>query len=385
MKLAFIKKSFSVHGGAEMYLQTLIGYLKKTGHEIHILANRWSDEEGIIFHKVPVLHLGSFLNTVTFNRSVNLKLKAQGSKLKEYDCAISFERTTCQDIYRAGEGCHIEWLKRRETIDPFWKKFTFRINPLHITLLNLEKKIFRDTGLIIANSNMVKSHIVKHYGVPEDRIRVIYNGVDLRRFSPQNREIWRDKIRKGLSIPEDAKVILFVGSGFERKGLKILLRAVSVLNSSLVSRPSSLRLLVIGKGNIKKFKSIAEGYGVKANVDFLGTQREIEGFYAVADLFVLPTIYDPFSNATLEAMASGLPVITTIYNGVSELIENNVEGFILKDVLNSDELSEKIRVALINSITMGNSARQKAENFSIENAARKFLEVINETTQHLTH
>ncbi|MBI5188684.1 MAG: glycosyltransferase family 4 protein [Nitrospirae bacterium] len=363
-----------------MYLQTLIDYLKRTGHEIHILANRWSDEEGIIFHKINRSQFGSFLSTITFNQNTKKAIKDIAP-----DCAISFERTTCQDIYRAGEGCHIEWLKQRETIDPFWKRFTFRINPLHITLLNLERKIFRDTGLIIANSNMVKSQIVKHYGVPENRIRVIYNGVDLRRFSPQNRERWRDKVRKGLSIPEDAKVILFVGSGFERKGLKTLLRALSVFKMTGDSSLKNVYLLVIGKGNIKKFKSIAEGYGVKDGVYFLGIQRDIERFYGAADLFVLPTIYDPFSNATIEAMSSGLPVITTIYNGVSELIENNVEGFILKNVLDSDELSEKIRFTLLDSTIMGNSARQKAENFSIEDAARKFLEVINETTQHLTH
>ncbi len=387
MKLIFIKKNFSVHGGAENYMKTLIARLSDKA-DIHVVAKKWIESPGITFHRIDSLSLGSFLSTIAFNAGTCRKIKTLSA-----DCVISFERTTCQDIYRAGEGCHREWLRLREMSEPFWKKYTFMVNPLHIALLRLEKQLFSDTKIIIANSNMVKSQIIRHYSIPEEKIEVIYNGVDLNRFSPKNTELYRDKARQELSTGKDTKLILFVGSGFERKGLKTLLRAISLISGSSIkgnknnppSPPFSkggmggfedLKLIVIGKGNIKKFNSIAKKYGVDDRVLFLGPQKEIEKFYAAADIFALPTMYDPFSNATLEAMASGLPVITTRNNGVSELIQDGEEGFAIENPLHYNMLAEKIKSALADRKAMGLKARAKAEKFPIEKAAEEFIKII---------
>lgn len=364
MRLAFIKKRFSIHGGAERYLQTLIKHLKNSGYEIHVFANQWVDEEGITFHKVTIIPFTSFLSTLTFNMNTRSRVTGHGSQF--YDCIISFERTTCQDIYRAGEGCHAEWLNIRSRVEPLYKRLSFKINPLHITLLNLEKKLFENTKLIIANSKMVKKQIISHYAVPEDRIMIIYNGVDLARFSPENKEKWRDDTRNNLSIPKGSKVLLFVGSGFERKGLKTLIHAMSLIKEDI-------KTLIVGKGDTNKYKTLAEKLGVHDKIIFLGTQKEIEKFYAASDLFVLPTLYDPFSNATLEAMASGIPVITTKNNGVAELIENGNEGFVMDGLFDARELADKINLSLANLESMGKTAREKACAFPIEMAARKFI------------
>jgi UDP-glucose:(heptosyl)LPS alpha-1,3-glucosyltransferase len=373
VRLAFIKKRFSLHGGAERYLQTLVGCLKKSGHEIHIFANEWTAGEGVVFHLVPVTPLGSMFSTITFNLNVK-KAIARGAAP---DCVISFERTTCQDVYRAGDGCHKEWLSLRRSMEPWWKRASFRINPLHITLLSIEKKLFRDTGLIIANSNMVKKQIMNHYGLPDERIMVIYNGVDLTRFSPDNRRSWREQMRKELSIPEETRVLLFVGSGFERKGLATLLKALPVLKKTRKDLSADVRLLVVGKGDQTKFRAQASASGVGDCVTFTGPQADVEKYYAAADIFVLPTVYDPFSNATLEAMASGLPAITTTRNGASEIIEEGVEGFTVHDALDVDGLAEKIGRALSDHSGMGESARRKAKRFPIERAAEEFTAFIN--------
>ena len=365
MKLAFIKKKFSLHGGAERYLQTLIRHLKKEGHEIHIFANQWSEETDVTFHKVAVLPLSSFLSVVTFNRNAGTALRgAQG-----FDHVISFERTTCQDIYRAGEGCHAEWLAVRSKFEPFYKRLSFRINPLHLSLLAIEKRLFSRTKLIVANSNMVKSQVMNHYGVPRSRIAVVYNGVDLERFSPENRGRWRRTVRADLGVSEGAKLILFVGSGFARKGLGTLLRALPLAGEDVVA-------VVVGRGDAEKYRALAERGGASGRVFFVGPREQIERFYSAADLFVLPTLYDPFSNAALEAMASGLPVITTKNNGVAELIENGREGYALDDPGNAQDLSDKIYLSLENLDGMGKKAREKAEQFPIERAAREFTGAI---------
>lgn len=223
MKLVFIKKNFSIHGGAENYMKTLIGQLGNRA-DIHVMAKKWVETPGITFHKINPISIGSFLSTVSFNSRVCREIKRIHA-----DRIISFERTTCQDIYRAGDGCHREWLRLREAIEPLWKRYTFMLNPLHIALLRIERKLFSETNIIIANSNMVKSQIIKHYNVPEEKIRVVYNGVDLKKFSPANAEKYRGQVRKELSIDENTVLVLFVGSGFERKGLRTLLRAISLI------------------------------------------------------------------------------------------------------------------------------------------------------------
>ncbi|MDI6801158.1 MAG: glycosyltransferase family 4 protein [Thermodesulfovibrionales bacterium] len=367
MRLVFIKKKFSIHGGAERYLQTFIQHLKKAKHEIHIFANKWDGEDGIIFHKINILPFTSFLSALTFNMNTNSKLKTLNSKP---DCVISFERTNCQDIYRAGEGCHAEWLQIREEIEPFFKKISFRINPLHVFLLRLERKLFSNTKKIIANSKMIKKQIIKHYAVPEERITVVYNGVDLERFKLRNRDKWREDIRKRLNVSGDTKVLLFVGSGFQRKGLKTFVEAVSLL------KYKNIKALVIGKGDVRSYKTMIRQYDVSDNFIFIKPQKEIEKFYAAADIFVLPTLYDPFSNATMEAMAAGLPVITTRNNGVAELIEEGHEGFVMENLIDARELSEKIDVSLGNIEYMGKMARKKAEEFPIEKAIAEFIRII---------
>ncbi len=374
MRLAFIKKRFSLHGGAERYLQTLVECLKKSGHEIHIFAHEWTAGEGVVFHRVPVVALGSMVSTLTFN--LNVKRAIAGGAAP--DCVISFERTTCQDVYRAGDGCHREWLSLRRSVEPWWKRASFRINPLHLTLLSIEKKLFRDTRHIIANSHMVKEQIMKYYGLNEERIKVVYNGIDLERFSPDNRQRWREQMRGGLSIPEETKVLLFVGSGFERKGLSTLLTALAVLKKSRKDLFADMRLVVVGKGDQAKFGALATAIGIGDVVIFEGPQANIERYYASADVFVLPTLYDPFSNATLEAMASGLPAVTTAQNGASEIIEDGVDGFIMKDAFDYAGLAEKLGRALAGHAGPGKNARRKAGMFPIERAAEEFTALINE-------
>lgn len=360
MKIAFIKRNFSIHGGAERYLQTLLNSLNKENFEIHIFANKWHNQEKLFFHHVPIIPFSSFLKAYSFNRNLNVDLK-------DFDCVISFERTKKQHIYRAGEGCHIRWLELRSLLESPLKKTSFKLNPLHIYYLKLEKEIFEDTPLILANSEMIKNEIINYYGIDSTKIVVIYNGVDTERFSPSRRQ---ESHRQKYGLPLDRKIIIFVGSGFKRKGLMSLLKAMKIL------KKEPYFLVVVGKGDKEKYLKECYNLGISDKVLFLGVTSEIENFYAMADLFVLPTIYDPFSNSTLEAMASGLPVITTVNNGVAELIEEGKEGFCIQNPFDYEELADKISKATKNAEKMGEYARKKAEQFSIERATKEFIRCI---------
>jgi UDP-glucose:(heptosyl)LPS alpha-1,3-glucosyltransferase len=329
MKIAVIRQRYVAHGGAERYASALVQELARRGHEIHIFAHRWDGEsmaaaEKIAFHRVPMVRVFSFLRAISFAFSCKKSVERA-----QFDVVFSLERTMKQDIYRAGDGCHREWLAQRKRYISPLKRATLWMNPLHPAMLWLEKRTFsaQNTRLVIANSHRGKDEIVRHYGFPADRIHVIHNGVDCERFKPANRS-------RG-----DGFVLLFVGTGFERKGLAFCIRALKEL-------PQTVRLRVVGKGNRRRYERLARRLGVAARVDFAETMEKIESVYASADVFVLPAIYEPFANACLEAMACGVPVVTSRINGASEIIEHGKNGAIIDEPNDIEALAAAIRMFL---------------------------------------
>ncbi len=370
MRISIVRKKYTFHGGAEGFSQSLIEQLANEGHEVHIFANKWQVDKqvsNIFFHKVPAITINSVLRDFTFAVSAYLKLKKE-----EYDIIQSHDKTLYQDIYRAGDGCHIEWLRQRWKRTGLFGKLSIIFNPYHWLILLLEMVIFKGHRYkkILAISEMVKTDIIKNYEISPTDIEVIFNGVDAEKFHPRNKELYRREIRKKYSIPYDAFVVLFVGSGFERKGVEFLLKAVE-----MVSNP--LTVLIVGKGSEKKFKNLIK----RQRVVFCGPQRDIHKFYDASDIFVFPTIYEPFGNVHLEALASGLPVITTRRSGASEIIKNGIQGFIIDEPENVGQIAEKI-MFLMNkdeNRTMSILARKLAERFSFEahiDAMMKFYQKI---------
>ena len=338
MKIAMVRQRYTDFGGAERYTAALAGHLLEAGHEVHVFAHEWrgrpdeSEGRGVVFHPVPVISGLSVLEVISFAVNARRLLKQE-----RFDIIHSFERTTCQDVYRAGDGCHREWLVQREKIDPWSKRIINRLNPLHIALLSIEKRIFAEGNcrVVIANSERGKREIMHHYGVPSEKIRVIYNPVDPSLYMIDNDDESRIQLRESLFIPLTDTVLIFVGSGFRRKGLRATMEALSQLDPTI-------RLLVVGKDRLRPYRTLARKLDIEERVHFVGPVVHPEQYYNASDLFVFPTIYEPFSNVCLEAMASGLPIVTSRINGASEAITEGRNGFIVEDPVDSQEIAAKI-------------------------------------------
>ncbi len=375
MKIALIRKKYTYHGGSESFSQGLIDQLGLQGHEVHIHAISWegiSPSQGIFFHRVPAVTCNSFLRDLTFALSSRSQVSSGN-----YDIIQSHDKTLYQDIYRAGDGCHIEWLRQRWGRTGISGKLSMLCNPYHWLILGLERSIFRKRRYrkIIAISELVKRNIIEHYHVPADDIVVIYNGVDLKRFHPGNRELFREEVRRQYQIPENARAFLFVGSGFERKGVRYLIEAAEMLDSPLT-------LLIVGKGSGEKFRDFIK----KQRVIFCGPQKNIERYYAAADAFVFPTVYEPFGNVHLEALASGLPVITTRNSGASEIIEEGKSGFVVQEPEDSAAISGRMKRLLDADLlhAMGNEARKAAEKFTMERFIREMTRLYSDIMEEKT-
>lgn len=360
MKIAILRKKYTFHGGAEGFSGSLVENLANAGHEIHIFAIKWQGRaahNNIHFHQVPAITFISFLRDLTFAAFSYFLLKNQR---KDFDIIQTHDKTLFQDIYRAGDGCHIEWLKQRWKRKGLLVKLSIALNPYHWLVLALERSIFYGHKFkkIIAISEMVKRNIIDNYEVSPADIDVIYNGVDLEKFHPGNRQRYRTSVRQEYGVTDNDFVVLFVGSGFERKGVKYLIEAIESINAPVT-------LMIVGKGSEAKFRSLIK----HQKVIFCGAQKDIQRYYAAADVFVLPTIYEPFGNVYLEALASGLPVITTKNSGASEIIKDGVHGFVVQKPEDVVAIAEKIQL-LINDRdklrSMSENARSLAEEFTFE-------------------
>jgi len=376
MRIGIIRRRYNPYGGAEVFVERFIAELLNRGHVVDLFAEEWAGAavgggggEGVTFHRVRAGG-PSFLRPLSF--ALNAKKAVERARP---DVVVSFERTFCQDVYRAGDGCHREWLKRRApTVTPL-KRFLISINPLHKVLLYIEKRLFTDSRLksVVANSNMVKADIIRHYGLPEKSIYVIYNGINVSGFVGTPVEAGK-KTRAALGVKEGERVLLFVGSGFERKGLLYAIRALKYLQEARV------RLIVVGHGSVKRYLREAGRLGVEGLVTFLGPVKDTRQYYRAADIFVLPSIYEPFSNACLEAMASGLAVVTSRANGFSEVIKEGLTGAVVEDPTDPEEIARKIKTFLPSEKReeVGRLARREAKKFTMEKNVGEFLKIIEE-------
>ena len=357
MKLALIRRQFSATGGAELYLQRLLQALVKGGHEPHLFAESWQGQlSGVQFHAVPVS--GDRAQRPTrFADAVAAELAKHA-----FDVTFSLERTYHQDVYRAGDGVHRVWLQRRQHFAQWWRAPFVCAGRFHRNMMQLEARTFdpANTRHIIVNSDMVRREILEHFHFPANRINLVRNGIDLDRY----RRGQRNATRERFGIKPDDTLLLFVGSGWERKGLRFVLRAFHRLKAPRV------RLLVVGKGT--------PPLAVPEGVIFAGPMSDVENAYAAADLLVFLPIYEPSSNVVAEALVSDLPVITSSLNGASEIITSRKNGTVIADPRDTDAVVEAIRFWILQR---GQAEMPPKHELSLERNVEETLAVLELAAQ----
>jgi UDP-glucose:(heptosyl)LPS alpha-1,3-glucosyltransferase len=329
LRIAFVRRGYSHSGGAEAYLKRLADGIVKGGHEVQLLTtNEWPENEW------PFGSMKRLAGTTVIDFADQLE---QIRPQLQCDILFSLERVWSCDVYRAGDGVHCAWLARRRKFEVPLKRFVRGTSRKHRDLLQLEESLFekRNAGRVIAASQMVVDEITDLYRYPADKIDLVRNGVPLEKFR-FDAEL-REKSRAKLKLKQNQIALLFAGSGWERKGLLFAIEA-----TALCKNPK-LRLLVAGRGEAAPYKTMRLRFWREDPVQFLGEVADLVPVYAAADIFILPTIYDPFSNACLEALACGLPVITTRSNGFSEIVEHGVHGSIVDNPANLIGLRDAIR------------------------------------------
>lgn len=363
VRIALIHMRHARSGGTERYLSDLGRFLVEHGHEVTIVCRSHVEapHPRVRFHVLHDLAVGPAWRMWAFARAVESYVAES-----DFDLVYGLGRTWTHDVVRLGGGCHRTHLELALAARPPLGRLRERMRLKHRLTLAIEERALAPGAFrrVVTNSEMVRADALQRHSLPVESVSVIHNGVDLERFHPRHRRDSGAALRRALGTSDDGCTVLFLGTGYSRKGLDTLLDAFPEL---LRARPG-VTLVVVGYDSSRaRYEARAQALGIAERVRFLGGRHDPQACYAAADLYVLPTLYDPFANSTLEALASGLPVITTPTNGASELIEPGVQGEVLapRDVAAlSQRLIEWTDAARLREASV--RARELAERHSIE-------------------
>jgi UDP-glucose:(heptosyl)LPS alpha-1,3-glucosyltransferase len=382
IRFAIGLRDFSIKkGGAERYLVDLCTRMATEGHEVHVYAEHQDGQDrGIHFHPVKTIPFPKSLRLLSFAIKATKEMENG-----DYDIIFGVGNTLKADILQPHGGVHWAW---------FWRSLRAYENPI-LWMIKFLGRIFspkqwvsgwvedapyhaKRLRTIIAISDMVKQDMMRWYRIPEERIQVVYNGVDIERFHPRNCR-YREEIRRRHGIGDEF-VLLFVSNNFRMKGLIFLIKALAEAKKQ---NSPPFKLLVLGRDRQDFYSGLARDMGIFEEVIFAGSTDEPEKYYGASDLLVHPTFYDACSLTVLEALASGLPAVTTASNGASGVLCHGEEGWVIGNLKDREELKRGIAYFFDEKRRREASrrAREKAEIYSENANFDRVITIFNEALQ----
>jgi UDP-glucose:(heptosyl)LPS alpha-1,3-glucosyltransferase len=366
-KIAVVVPKYGLVGGGERFVFELTERLANVpGYEIHVFSNKWrSESDHITFHKIPIITFPKWLTSISFAYLANRKIAKMG-----FDLIHSHDRIFKSNVVTLHSIPHRTWVR-----DIRQKRWPSLFD--HGTSWT-EKQMYKYSGcqMFLPVSNLVKIKLLETFKIDERKIRVIHPGVDVERFQSAN-PYNRQEIRDAFGISEADPLILFVGMNFEVKGLDSLLSAIALLKSEYDN--DQVKVLVVGKGNNKKYKALAHKLGIGEQLIFSGVRNDIEKIYQAGDILVMLSKFDTFGMVVTEAMAASLPVIISDKVGAKDLVIQGENGFVVnrEDV---EMISSKINLMLNKEkrLEMGKKAYNTALNQTWETMTQKVLNVYEE-------
>jgi UDP-glucose:(heptosyl)LPS alpha-1,3-glucosyltransferase len=339
MNIALIRAHYDPFGGAERFLNGAADAMIAHGHLPTIITRAWPARADVsVAHRiVNPRYLTTAGRDSGFARATRALLEQT-----PFDLVQSYERMDCCDVFHAVDGVHAEWLTQRRRIQSPWQRLGVRVNPHHRYLLEAERQMYVSPRLraVICISELVKQDVLRHYQIAPEKLHVVYGPIDTDGFHPGLKAMHRSAIRQKYGIANTAPVAIHVGSGFARKGVAAFLRATAM--------SPGLHAFVVGRDKrISHYQALARSLGIQDRVYFTGGIADVKPYYGASDVFVMPTLYEPFGLVFGEAMASGLPVVASNTSGAADWIAHGRNGFVV-DALDIRAICESIKGALAN-------------------------------------
>jgi UDP-glucose:(heptosyl)LPS alpha-1,3-glucosyltransferase len=329
-------------GGVERIMYECGDFLARKNHNVQILANEvdpnLSSLANITVRNTNVTNITWFLNGLRYYITASRQLqKLRYEVLNTHGCVAPVGGVPwVQSVHRA-------WLEVSQSLRPNQvQRVRQRLNPLHPILLMLEREHFakRQYSKVIVTTTDVQRDLERLYNVPHHDVEVVPNGFNPSEFNIEKRLNKRSTVRARLGMTDDIFVLLFAANELERKGFYTLVRAMSHL------REDKIVLLVVGRYDNAEAQKVLNAHQLGNQIRLCGSTSNIAEFHSAADAFVLPTKYEAFCLAILEALGSGLPVITTRVPGAYNAIVEKVNGLLLDNPEDDYGLAKCIRSLL---------------------------------------
>jgi glycosyltransferase involved in cell wall biosynthesis len=302
-------------------------------------------------------------------------------------------------VYTAGTNCldadlvsvHIVFAEFFRQVEPelklsgnpvrFWPRLLHR-RLYYQLIIFLERHIYsnRNTRLILIARKTAAD--LKHFYGRDDALPVVYIGLDHQIFNSESRLRNRAEIREQLKLADDQFVLLLVGNDWKKKGLVPLIESLAQL------RDLPILLLVAGKDDAIPYEARIRELGLQGKVAFLPSRADVQWYYAAADVYVGPSLEDTFAQPPAEAMACGLPVITSATNGTAEIMTDGVDGLIIKDPTDVAGLASRVRQLYDDPALrqrLGEQASQTSQAYTWDRNGEQIRAIFAETLSRKRH
>ena len=387
MRIALVMERIeSARGGAETSTLQFARHLLDLGIEVELFTlSSPAVASEIKVHSIDVDGSTRTRRSAAFVHEVD-RLTGAGS----FDVVHAISPCRQADVYEPRGGTVVETMARnlalrRTAAARFVKRLANRFNRRQRLMLELERQLLGGDRkpFVLALSDYVVRQLRAHYDFPESHIRKVFNGVDPDESSDADRARDRREIRSRYGIADDELLVLLVAHNFKLKGVGRWIEAAARL---VQAGQVNLRSLVVGRGDSARWRRMAASVGAADRVLFAGPTDRVSAFYHAADLLVHPTYYDPCSRVVLEALAAGLPAITTRYDGAAEAIEDGVNGWVLASPEDVEGLAERVsRLAdPQHRQEMGRHAEQAGRKASMRRHAEQVATVYEEVARRRT-
>lgn len=347
-KVSLLTRHFGTLGGLEKYAWRIAQAFTRRGAHVNILTAdpiKKSEFHPLIhFHSLPLKKWLNFRQVQEFDVACEKWHQKHPS-----DIIFGMDRTRHQTHIRAGNGVHAAYLENRKLLEANYHPLKTKLNPLNRTILQIEKEAFESPHLktLFTNSHMVKREVLKYYQTCPDKVQVVHNGVEWHEME-KDFTCWLEKkqgLCSQLGLDPSRYHFLFIGNGYKRKGLIPLLKALKALSFR------DFHLSVLGKDkNISDFIAFSQELGLQDHVSFFGPRSDVRQFYQIADALVIPSFYDPFANVTVEALAMGLYVVSSPFNGGHEVLKEE-NGTVISNLLDEGAFAHSLSTAIMHPKT----------------------------------
>ena len=374
MRIALSSTDFNKVGGAERVAVEAANWLAHAGHEVTVYGVR--------------------IDRAVLDDTVRVRQIAVPAKLDAYT-GFGFRRRAAAAIARDHPDVHGAFCGMSPLGGVFWvpvvsrvgynlllsrrsrvARLPVRLNPYHRGRLWLERGLLTPGGCarILALTDRGRVDIASIYGVPEEDIEVLAPGYDPDVFDPDSRDRRRAQARARFGYEDEDRVLLFVGNELERKGFDTLLEAVGRLDDPNVK--------VLGAGHVapdtETYSSLIGRLGLTDRVRWMGSSSEVAELHAAADAFVLPTRYEPWGLVIVEALGSGLPVVTSRLAGAALAVEEAQTGRLVDDPDDPAELAEALRWSLSAAPASARAIAASVREYTWERVIARYEQVLRE-------